>query len=203
MMLWHFVDREESRPAFADHLRRAVDWALLEHGQPAPRKPYFGHDSTLVGWSWAENTHSWIEPTAMFVKSLKTIGYDQHARTREGVNLLVDRQLPTGGCNYGNTIVLGQPLLPHVQPTGLAMWALAGERNDDPRIARSLDYLEREVTPRLATTSVCYGLLALDAHSRQFQSREHLLCQAFERVTRQGGSPYALALIGMASAHAA
>jgi hypothetical protein len=202
MMLWHFVDRDESRPAFADNLRRALDWTLHEHGQPAPRKPYFGHDSTIVGWSWAENTHSWIEPTAMFVRALKAIGHDQHARTREGVRLLVDRLLPTGGCNYGNTIVLGQPLLPHIQPTGLAMWALAGEGKDDPRIERSLAYLEREATPTLATASLCYGLLALDAHGRQFHPHEALLCKAFDRAVRQGGNPYALALIGMASARA-
>jgi hypothetical protein len=203
MMLWHFVDRDESRPAFADNLRRALNWTLHEHGQPAPRKPYFGHDSTIVGWSWAANTHSWIEPTAMFVRALKTIGQGQHARTRDGVKLLLDRLLPTGGCNYGNTIVLGQALLPHVQPTGLAMWALAGESKDDLQIERSLTYLEREASPKLATASLCYGLLALDAHGRQLPTRENLLCQAFDRIIGRGGSPYALALLGMASAGAA
>ena len=41
-------------------------------------------------------------------------------RIREAVRLLWDRQLPHGGWNYGNTVVLKQELRPHLLPTGLA-----------------------------------------------------------------------------------
>jgi hypothetical protein len=201
MMLWHELDRVAAAPQFANQMQRATEWTLHEHGLPAPRKTHFGHDSTIVGWSWAANTHSWIEPTAMFVAALKRIGHAQHVRTRDGVRLLVDRLLPTGGCNYGNTIVLGQPLIPHVQPTGLALWSLAGEDCADPRIERSLAYLERAASPQLASASLCYALLGLAAHGRRPALADEWLSQSYRRMMRQSASPYKLALIGLATRH--
>ena len=145
MLLWQRLD-DEAR--YGTALERALDWTLAEHGLTFPRQAIFGHDTTLVGWSWAAQTHSWQEPTAMFVLALKAVGQSQHPRTREAVQMLVDRLLPTGGCNYGNTIVLGQELLPHIEPTGMIMLALADEQIADPRIGLSLDYLERALDAR-------------------------------------------------------
>ena len=93
-------------------------------------------------WPWVLGTHSWIEPTAFNVLALKAAGRGEHPRTREAVRLLVDRLLPTGGCNYGNTTVLGQQLRPHLAPTGLVLLSLAGEQINDSRIAKSLAYLQ-------------------------------------------------------------
>jgi hypothetical protein len=200
MLLWQSLARDTTGDRYRKPLEQAVQWSLAAGGKPAPRKAQFGHDSTLVGWSWAANTHSWLEPTAMFVIALKSAGYADHARTREGVRLIVDRQLPAGGCNYGNTIVLGQELLPHVQPTGLAMIALAGEEIIDPRIERSLEYLQRELSANTATASLCYGLLGLAAHGRAPAAREAWLQRAYARVGAQGGSPYKLALVALAAA---
>ncbi len=199
MMVWHVLDIGKSEPMFRDNLNRAIDWALAERGESAPRKPHFDHDSTIVGWSWAANTHSWIEPTAMFVAALKLVGHGQHVRTRDGVRLLVDRQLPAGGCNYGNTIVLGQALLPHVQPTGLAMLALANEAPGEERVMRSLAYLERETSPQLSASSLCFALLGLAAHGRQPEEKDAWLQVAYRRTCQAGASPYRLALIALAS----
>jgi len=52
-----------------------------------------------------------------------------HPRADEAVQLMLDRILPGGGCNYGNTIVLDQLLRPHIQPTGIVLLALAGDAN--------------------------------------------------------------------------
>ena len=54
-----------------------------------------------------------------------------------GSAVLLDRQLPGGGLNYGNTYVLGQLMRPHVQPTGIALLALAGEADASGRIAKT------------------------------------------------------------------
>jgi hypothetical protein len=200
LILWRSLSRNDVEADFRKSIERAIDWTLVAAGKPAPRKAQFAHDSTLVGWSWAAETHSWLEPTALFVLALKAVGYAQHARTREGVRVIIDRQLPSGGCNYGNTIVLGQELLPHVQPTGLAMTALAGEELTDPRIERSLSYLQRQLSADAPTASLCYGLMGLAAHGRAPAERDAWLQRAFARVEKQEGSPYKLSLIALAAA---
>ena len=44
-------------------------------------------------------------------------GLPPHPRNwRNAQAMLIDRLLAGGGCNYGNTVVLGQELRPHVQP---------------------------------------------------------------------------------------
>ena len=86
-------------------------------------------------------THSWVEPTAINVLALRSADQAGHPRCREAVKLLLDRQLPEGGWNYGNTTVLGHVLRPQVQPTGLALAALAGETDIRPKVHRSLDLL--------------------------------------------------------------
>ena len=163
MLLWNSI---RDRDRYGEPIARAVEWTIHEQGQTHALRPYVGHDTTLVGWSWAADTHSWLEPTALFVLALHAVGQSRHPRTREAVRLLVDRLLPHGGCNYGNTIVLGQELLPHVQPTGIVMMALADEKISDPRIELSLQYLERELSAETATASLSYGLLGLAAHDR-------------------------------------
>ena len=150
----------------------------------------------LVGWSWAEDTHSWLEPTALFAIALKSTEFAGHERTREAVRLIVDRLLPAGGCNYGNTIVLGQTLLSHIQPTGLAMLALAGEANNDLRIEKSLELLENSLGPESPVASLCYGLLALRAHDRLPAGASGWLESAAERTS----SCYKRALIALAAA---
>jgi hypothetical protein len=149
-----------------------------------------------------QGTHSWVEPTALAVLALQASEMGRHPRTVEAVRLLNDRLLDDGGCNYGNTFVLGQELRPHVQPTGLCLWALAGVQQD-PRIARSLDYLTEEVATQLATASLSYGLLGLAAHGRRPGGAETYLARAAERTLRRAPSAYRLALLALAAGHPA
>ncbi|HYO24090.1 MAG TPA: hypothetical protein VEQ85_03995 [Lacipirellulaceae bacterium] len=142
-LAWAIVDSAAAHPKFTAPRERAVAWSLADAGNPAPRSPKIGHDTTLVGWPWAANTASWLEPTCMHVLGLAAAGYADHPRVQEGRRLVLDRLLPGGGANYGNTVVLGQQLVAHVAPTGIALAALGGTHADDPRVQKSLDYLEK------------------------------------------------------------
>ena len=178
---------------------RAIEWALATHGKPQERNAQIGHDPTILGWSWAAETHAWMEPTCMFVIALKAAELDDHPRTREGVRLVTDRLLPTGGSNFGSTLVLGQATLPQAQSTGLAMLALAGEANSDPRVELSLSYLAENLNPTTTTSSLCYGILGLTAHNRRPPHAEAWLAGAMERELTRGTSAYKLALLALAS----
>jgi hypothetical protein len=194
LMLWQRVSPQE----YATHIELATKWSLAARGTTLPPDPHIGHNTTLVGWSWAANTHSWIEPTAFFVMGLRACGLGTHPRTREGVALLVDRLLPQGGCNYGNTKVLGQYLVDHLQPSGIVLWALAGERIDDPRIDRSLDYLATAVERPTGSASLAFALLALAAWDRTPTNASDLIVTAWNRPTTRH-SPYRQALLALAA----
>ena len=103
-----------------------------------------GRKTMAHGWPWVAGTYSWVEPTAIGLLALKHTAYARHRRAREAALLLVNRLLESGGCNYGNTVVFGQTLRPHVQPSGLALLALADEDDPAGRIGRTLDYLRSE-----------------------------------------------------------
>ena len=138
----------------------------------------------LVGWAWAEGTHSWLEPTAFAVLALQAAGQSNHARTREAVRLILDRQLPGGGCNYGNTVVLGQRLRPHVQPTGIALLALAGENDSDVRITKSIAWLRRSIGPETTAASLAWALLGLRAHGIDVPQADDWFATAAEHTPR-------------------
>ncbi len=138
----------------------AVNYLLRHHGKSLPRSPLFGHDPRLVGWSWVDGTHSWVEPTSQAVTALKASGLHEHERVRAGVRLLLDRCLPHGGWNYGNTRVMHNVLRPFPATTGVALTALAGEPRSR-EVVRSLAYL-REVAPSLrAPVSLGWTILGL------------------------------------------
>jgi hypothetical protein len=191
--------RDEASLQSAFDVNRGVRWLLDAKGDVLARTATMGHDSTLVGWPWVLGTHSWIEPTALAVLALKSAGQGEHERTREAVRLLRDRLLENGGCNYGNTTVLGQTLRPHLQPTGLALLALHGEEDSDGRIARSLDYLQSELNVETPTASLCYAVLALRRHGRELPQAAGWLDGAARRTIARDGSPYRLALLLLAA----
>jgi hypothetical protein len=217
VLAWRAADDATGRGSYRLCTRRGVDWILEARGTAMPPSADMGHNTQLVAWSWAENTHSWIEPTAMHVLALRRAGFGEHARLHEAVRLLLDRLLPGGGCNYGNTVVLGQTLRPHVQPTGLAMLALAGAHKPaappgdhlevpgdrDPRwrfglVGRSLDYLLRCLVPPVTATSLAWALLGLRAYGIEPPAAGELLAAACARVQAHDRSPHKLALLALA-----
>ncbi len=194
VLAWNAAGRHD------DAIESAVNWILSARGRTYEHQPYVGHDTSIPAWSWVENTHCWVEPTAMHVLALKAVGRPSHRRTRDGVRMLKDRLLPGGGCNYGNTIVLGQALRPHLMPTGWALLALAGETDDDGRVRRSLDFVQRSASRGTATASLCLGLLGLAAHDRTHPTAVNLLSVAAARAFHGEPSPYKLALLALAAA---
>jgi hypothetical protein len=196
---WSAFDGATGEGAFHKQIEAAVSWSLADRGKSAPRSPQIGHDTELVGWSWAAATHSWLEPTCFFLLGLRAAGFKDHPRVREGVRLIVDRLLPDGGANYGNTIVLGQPLLPHVQPTGVAMLALAGEKLSDARISKSLDYLERSLGREMAPASLSFACLGLAVHGRRIGAAEEWLASALDETKRGPLAVYEQALLLLAA----
>jgi len=180
-------------------MERAANWILAAHGKTTPRDAEFGHNTEIPGWSYADATSCWLEPTALHVTALKAVGHWQHARTRDGVRLLIDRLLNSGGCNYGNTVVLGQTLRPHVQPTGIALLALAGETDPSGRIARSIGWLRRSIGEETTSASLAWALLGLQAHGIQLPDATTWLAAAYDRTSKSGSSPHKLALLALAA----
>jgi len=180
-------------------ITKALAWLLAARGETTPRSDEVGHDTTAIGWPWVEGTHAWVEPTAFNLLALKAVGQARHPRARWGASLLMDRLLTSGGCNYGNTVVLGQTLRAHVEPTGLALAALAGEDDPTGSIVRSIEYLDRELDRSTTAASLAYGLMGLAAHGRVPMAAGEWLASAAERTRRRGASPHRLALLALAA----
>ena len=185
-------------PRFATAVDAALAWMLAAAGEVIERVDTTGHDTTILGWPWVTGTHAWAEPTAMNLLALRHAGRADHPRAREATRLLHDRMLPHGGCNYGNTIVFGQELRPHVEPTGLSLLALAGWHAPDDRVQKSIEYLQRELSARSTTASLCYGLLGLAAQDQRPVDADAWLDAASQRTLARDAAPYKLALLTLA-----
>lgn len=192
------ADQAAARPGHVP-TNHAANWLLSAAGETVDQSTESEHDTRLRGWSWVQGTHSWLEPTAFAILALKACGLTKHDRTREGVRLLVDRLLPDGGCNYGNTVVLGQTLRPHVLPSGLVLAALAGESDDTGRIDRTVQYVTGAVTPETTASSLGWGMIGLAAHGRLPIGFERWLESAAERTARRGASLPRLSLLTLAA----
>ena len=184
---------------FRQQIANAIHWIAAAEGQTMHAVPELGHDPNLKGWPGVEGTNSWIEPTALALLALKAAGQSEHPRAKEAVRLLYERQMPHGGCNYGNTVVMGQELVPHVQPTGLTMLSLAGEQDPQGNIERGLNFLLRSLDHTTATASLCYGLFALTAHGERPKPADAWLQAAAGRTLAGDRSPYKLALLALAA----
>jgi hypothetical protein len=203
---------------FEASIQRGVAWLLATKGVRGVNDGVMGHDMTVQAWPWVEGTSSWVEPTATALLALKAAGRGDDARYREGVRLLLDRVLPTGGWNCGNKIVLGTVLRPQLQPSGMALAALAalaaqgssappplladqssgqasGRDASAPSLEPSLDYVEQSLRGPTTPASTCFALIGLAAHGRRPTDADARLAEAYRAVCRRGGSPYHLALL--------
>ncbi len=145
-----------------------------------------GHDTLIPGWSWSDGTHSWVTPTAMSMLALNVIGFGEHERVKAGARLLVDRQLPSGGWNYGNTVVLGQELRPFPETTGLALNALVGHVTRDC-IEASLAYLLKHIETFRTPLSLGWSILGLKAWHAVPDHVDEWILETLERGHLYGG----------------
>jgi len=193
--VWSAVDRN----GFSKSIDRAIAWLLENRGRPIEQSDNFAHNTQLVGWAYAEQTHSWVEPTAFAVLAFKAAGKGDDPSAREGVAVLIDRQLPGGGLNYGNTFVLGQLIRSHLQPTGVGLLALAGESDPSQRLLKSIAWLERSIGPETTPLSLGWALLGLRAHSGLPPHADEWLAGAAARVQSRDRSSFKLALLALAA----
>jgi hypothetical protein len=168
-----------------ERLARAVGWLLGQKGASLQRSDDAptGHDPTIVGWPWADETHSWLEPTAHAVLALRCAGQAGHPRAREGLRLIRDRAIPSGGWNYGNSSAFDRELRPQPATTGLALLALAGLEDRAAREDRALGYL-REVLPTTRSPqALAWGLLALEAWGERPRDADSWLSEAYVQAS--------------------
>jgi hypothetical protein len=137
------------------------------------------HDTSIQGWSWIANTHSWVEPTALSLIALQVAGYGTHQRANEAAHMLLDRQLSHGGWNYGNTVVFDQELRAMPENTGLALNALAG-RVAEEEVTRSLDYLKFQINKLRTPLSLGWGLLGLGAWGKRPDHAKKSILESLE-----------------------
>ena len=150
--------------AFQKPQERAVAFLLATSGMPLKKEPesVIGLNTELKGWSWRSDTFSWVEPTAVAMMALEVSGHRDHPRLAEAQGLLLDRQLPGGGWNYGNTTVFGQVLRPMPESTGMVLNALSGRVSRD-EVQKSIAYLEGSATGLKTPWSLGWALLGLGA----------------------------------------
>lgn len=184
---------------YRENIDRAIDWIFSQHGHTWQRSTKLGHDPSLDGWPWVAGTHPWVEPTAINLLALKAAGQGDHPRAREAAELLIDRLLPQGGCNYGNTSVFGRVLRPHVEPSGLVLAALAGENDEAQGIEKTLDYVRRSLTPRMGGASLAYGLIGLTAHGHRPAQANQWVFDAARRPARGTDASLRQALLALAA----
>lgn len=182
-----------------DHInnqKRAIDFLLHtsgRHWEKSPDSPVV-NDPSIQGWPWIENTSSWVEPTALAMIALRTTGYEKHPRAIEAIALLMDRQLPKGGWNYGNTIVYGKEL--HSMPglTGIALQAVAGLVSKE-QIEKSLIYLKTDCEKLYTPFALGWSLLGVSAWSERPTDAQTLIRSSLARQKRYG--PYPTSLLSL------
>lgn len=138
-------------------------------------------DASAIGWPWAQETGSWVEPTARALWALRTTR-PSSSRLKDAVALLRDRESVGGGWNYGNRVVLGEDLPPFAQTTAIALIGLSGQAPDLE--ARGLDTLRRLWRVEAAGgLSLATSLLAFRVHLEATEIRhvrtalEHLIAK--------------------------
>lgn len=181
----------EGVPQYREAQSRAVDYLIGFTGQhfSNPDPAIIGHDTAIPGWPWIADTHSWVVPTALALLALHKMGLGTHSRAIAGQQMLLNRQLPGGGWNYGSTTVFNRELRPLPECTAIALQALAGN-TPLHTIERSLQYVSHELAQLRTPISLGWTLLGLGAWGLKPTNTEELVLACFQRQERYG--PYAL-----------
>jgi hypothetical protein len=182
VLAWH------QSPEHRENQVRAADFLLASSGRHWPRMADApsSHDTGIKGWPWIAGTHSWAEPTALAMLALKIAGYGGHQRVQEAARLLLDRQLPHGGWNYGNALVFDQELRPMPLSTGLVLNALK-DQTSLATIQGSLTYLHSRVLSLPTPGSLGWSLLGLGAWRARPESSPNLIDACLKNQDRYGG----------------
>ena len=143
------------------------------------------HDTTIKGWPWIARTHPWVEPTACALFAIRACGQMAHPRAEEGIRLLLDRQLPSGGWNCGNTFTFGLESRPTAETTGVALQATAGLTSKDA-VKNSISYMQSEAALLHAPMSLAWAILGLHAWSEIVDRPQERILQSLARQEEFG-----------------
>jgi hypothetical protein len=197
ILAWHLAPID--RGAYRERIALGTEWLLSHAGKAVPfNASLYGHDTSLIGWSWVEGTHSWVEPTGYALLALTAIGHRVHSRAIEARKLLLNRMIPGGGWNYGNARMFGAALRPFPGTTGVALLALR-DRPADSGIEQSLEFLSRELPSVRSPLSLSWGIMALTAWNRRPASADTWLAETFTRFAPEPCSPLHESLLLLAS----
>ncbi|QVL32791.1 DUF362 domain-containing protein [Telmatocola sphagniphila] len=151
----------------ASELTQTTDLLLGVQGKSITSDPEFADlldiDTQLIGWPWALNTFSWVEPTSWACLALRLCGQGEHPRVVEGIRTIFDRAFETGGANYGNRTVLGQLTTPFPGPSSLMLLALQGF-DDEKRVQAGRTFLFDSVRESTDLEHLAWAILALSVY---------------------------------------
>lgn len=177
ILAWHKLEMYEKEKG------QAINFLLTNTGEHWKRKEksLIEIDPSLKGWPWIENTFSWVVPTSESMLALKACDFISHERVQQGGKMLLDRQLPSGGWNFGNVAVFGKEFRPAPETTGHALCALAG-LVDQKTVQKSISYLNEQIQELRTPLSLSWAGFALNSWGEplaNFQNRiiESLLLQ--------------------------
>ena len=143
-------------------------------------KQIIGHDTTIKGWPWIARTACWVEPTALALIALRVTQHETHNRARDAVRMLMDRQLPSGGWNYGNTLVFEQELRAMPITTGISLQVLSG-LVPRQKVAKSILYLQSQLEHMQTPLTLGWSLLGLNAWSEAPKNTSRLVLDILQK----------------------
>lgn len=202
VLAWNACGESHAR-RFESQSRAALQWLIQLRGQPiAPKAAGFAYDTQLIGWPWVAGTTSWLEPTAYSIMALRRFADSADtsiARVDEGVRLLLDRAVPTGGWNYGNPQAFGNGLRAFADTTGIALCALAGQPRNE-KMTKAIEFLGVELPRVRAPLSLGWGLIGLRAWNAVPADAEGWLAEAAAGLEENERTPLHAALLLLAGA---
>ena len=181
VLAWHGSDRHKEK------MNRAVEFLSTTSGKHWGNQKLdpAAHDTSIRGWSWTAGVHSWVAPTSYSMLALRAVGKIRHPRAEEAARMLMNRQLATGGWNYGNTSVYGRQLYPQADQTGVALSALSPYVTKG-EVIRSLEYLGREIGRIRTPLSLGWGILGLGAWGDRPSGFMNCVRECVDRQNRRG-----------------
>jgi hypothetical protein len=152
--------------------RRLLDWILgfedasgrFTQADIEAVARVYRYDASIPGWSWTPRMTAWVEPTALFIIALRQAGVPaSERRIKSGVDLILDRRIPSGGWNFGNPYGKSFELEASAMSTALALAALgaAGVPENRPAVGAGIRFLARALGGDVSTASLAWILLAL------------------------------------------
>ena len=154
--------------------------------------------AVIVGWPWVRNTFGWVEPTAWALLAFKISGLNDDPRAMQGRRLLLDRQIASGGWNYGNKAVRGTQLLPFWDTTALALLALQGSA-ESALADVSLRVLEKGAPAINSLYGLSLAAICLQAYKKNIDLLTEHLCEVMSQLADEeiNVAHYALGVIAL------